>query len=174
MSTTSLISPLMKSLAAKTKKTKTGYASTVHMNEMEWYAKEQGLHRLGSGAYSVVFTHETDPKKVVKISLSAADGYHKFVQWVLANKPLLKPHQRRHLPRIYETITYKGARITVLEKLNKASERDVELDEDVERIVKDTANLLGFRDDSGGRNLMARGNIGVITDPWAHRDNQRW
>lgn len=161
-----LISPLVKSLAEMAEKSKYGYVNTRHMNKMIRYAESRGLKQLGSGAYSVVFAHETDRKKVVKITLSAVDGYHKFVKWVLANRPLMKPLQRRHLPRIYETIEYKGARITVLEKLSPGE--DAYLDENVNQIVRSMGELFNLLDDSGGRNTMARGNCAVITDPWSH------
>jgi len=166
----SLISPTIMSLARKAGKKKTGYAGCDNINGIIRYAKEYGLRCLGAGPYSVVFEHEEDSKKVVKITLSAQDAYHKYVQWVLANAPLLKPRQRRHLPRIYETIVYKGTRITVIERLSKANSHYIELDERVNEAVRSVADMLGFSDDSGGANLMVRGKIGVITDPWAHKD----
>jgi len=134
---------------------------------------------LGSGAYSAVLQHPTKPKLVVKVTLSKVDGYHRYVEWVLKNKPLLSRDIARHFPNILHTKLYQdGSRITILEKLDNGPSTFRELSDRMHdtldlasKLVIATGEAYDLRIDyhTEGRNTMYRGDTPVITDPWAHR-----
>lgn len=140
--------------------------------------REAGARVLGDGAYSVVIAHD-DEDKVIKLSLSGSDGYHAYVEWVLANSCTLTRDMARHLPVIHSSVVKGGIRISVLERL-KANYGDA-LD-DAQRQIRSgvylgsLARLIklldGVRpdttcDDISGSNVMLRRGTTVITDPWA-------
>jgi hypothetical protein len=161
-------------IAATARVEKRTYAKTWHQDELlEKLTKEANVKLLGRGAYSVVITHPEDKKKVIKITLSAKDGYHKYVKWVMRNSDLFPRNIRKHLPKVFHTVEYKGTRITILERLRHGdidSQRTTEEFDDVEKIIRMTAPTFEVQDDGGGRNIMFRGKTPVITDPWSHID----
>jgi hypothetical protein len=153
-------------------KSRNNYAKTSEQERV--YKDLTGNYLRRAGSYSFVIDHK-HKDKVTKITMSTVDGYHKYVKWVMAVRPILPPLMRRHLPRIYETIEYKGHRITVMERLIHSYKLEVSEDspsfKGVRRVVESTTGLFNLNNDLGGANVMYREKTGVavITDPWSHR-----
>jgi len=166
-----LIDDRVLKVAGAARKMKRTYVKTGYQDSLIRKLKELGYNLLGRGAYSVVFNH-TDPDKVIKITMSEVDGYHKYIEWIQAHTPVLSRSVVKHLPKIHATVVYKGARITVMEKLKPIRYNTggtVSYKETV-ATLQETAYMLGLVDDSNDRNIMRRGKTYVITDPWSHTE----
>lgn len=142
----------------------------------ETIREKYGFTELGNGAYSVVYAHPTHPNKVIKITLSRTDGYHKYIEWLEKAFNFLPKVYTRHLPIIYETKKLKGGgRITVLEKLSpdRSNVDNCYRFEAIKGVIEDTCVEYRVSTDIGGSNVMVRKaknrrdvDVSVITDPW--------
>ena len=74
-----------------------------------------GAKKLGAGAFSMVFAHPKDPKKVIKWG-PLADGWIAFAAWVDAHRDRPNPH----LPAIYSVKRYEkhGIYCAIMERLD--------------------------------------------------------
>ena len=91
--------------ALVSKNTCSGYASiSGNLSDVQYTIHQKyGFKELGSGAYSIVYAHPDEPRKVIKLTLSRTDGYHKYIEWVASAKKFLPKAFHRHLPKIFET-----------------------------------------------------------------------
>lgn len=140
--------------------------------------RKYGFRELGSGAYSIVYTHPDHQNKVIKLTLSRTDGYHRYIEWIERATDFFPKSYQKHLPKIFETKKLrKGGRITVLERLSPVKawcEEDYHY-YSIKEMVKEVAKNYHLRFDLGVYNSMARKgryngrrrDIQVITDPWS-------
>lgn len=143
------------------------------INKSAW---DHGFKTFGEGAYSTVIGLDTH-NKVVKITGSRIDGYHKYIDWIQNHGKKLKPTLRRHLPRIYRTEVRDGIRITLIEKLEQSygeCERFIDTYDEMVDILDVQADIKRLRMDMGYKNTMYRNSVPVITDPWAHIERESY
>lgn len=161
------------------KNTCSGFASTLgNLGDVrDEIRRKYGFRELGSGAYSIVYAHPKSRSKVIKLTLSGTDGYHRYVEWIERAKRFFPKSYQQHLPRIFETKKLrKGGRITVLERLspNKDQCQGNDHYDSVYDMIKEACRQYRLRFDMGNSNSMARKSrllvgrrdIQVITDPW--------
>jgi hypothetical protein len=150
-----------------------GFTSTFAKRELGQKLGVQGFYQ--SGAYSTVIANR-DPKKVTKITLSIDDGYHKYVNWVKYVRAKLGRKTAKHLPKIYTTVVYRGMRVTVLEKLERKHilyEHDYPTYDGAQKLVREAGMKKDVSDDLSSDNVLWRGKVPVIVDPWAHLGRNR-
>ena len=153
------------------------YSKIRHQNELSKRMGKIGYKILGEGSYSGVFEHPVVKDKVIKVTLSTKDGYHRYIEWVLMMVKILSPKYRKHLPKIYHTETIKNCRITVLERLsmNTPGDSSVIVEEFLEynalvEILNKAGRQLNLNNDfQTGGNILYRRRTPVISDPWSHK-----
>ena len=156
------------------------YSKQRHQDELSSRMTKIGYKMLGEGAYSGVFEHPVVKDRVIKVTLSTKDGYHRYVEWVLTISKILPQKYRKHLPKIYHTEVIKNCRITVLEKLSNGWKLD---DSDDIRyqflrynvlpdILDEARQQFGLNNDiTTGGNILYRRRTPVVTDPWSHSES---
>ena len=156
------------------------YSKQRHQDELYSRMTKIGYKMLGEGAYSGVFKHPVVKDRVIKVTLSTKDGYHRYIEWVLMMVKIPPPKYRKHLPKIYHTETIKNCRITVLEKLSKGdrigdsfSITEVFLQYNaLAEVLNEARQQFGLNNDiKTGGNILYRRRTPVVTDPWSHREN---
>lgn len=154
------------------------YSFQSHLNELAKRMQKIGYKMLGEGAYSGVFQHPEQPDKVIKVTLSTKDGYHRYVEWVMMMKKILPKKYSKHLPVIHHTMTLHNCRITVLEKLDKKwnktdsykAQRDFLEYNPLADVLDDARRQLGLNNDiKTNGNILYRRRTPVVSDPWSHR-----
>lgn len=176
----SLIPPDLSAIVVKN--TCSGFANTGSSigNIRKEIRQKYGLKELGSGAYSIVYAHPNHRNKVIKLTLSKTDGYHRYVEWVERAKSFFPKSYQKYLPKIFETKKLrKGGRITVLERLSPDKNwcEDDHRYDSVREMVREAGSQYRLCFDLGLNNSMARKgkycgrrhDIQVITDPWCER-----
>jgi len=155
------------------------YSRQGHQDELSKRMGKIGYKMLGEGAYSGVFEHPVVKNKVIKVTLSTKDGYHRYVQWVLTISKTLPPTYRKHLPKIFHTEIIKNCRITVLEKLSGGwnvddshliTEDFLEYNALVD-VLDEARQQFDLADDiKTNGNILYRRRTPVVTDPWSHKE----
>jgi hypothetical protein len=170
----------LRSLHSSAPVTDRGYADTEGLDgAVANQLRVAGATVLGMGSYSVVYQHPDYPTRVVKLTLSAQDGYHAYVEWVQAVKASGikgRLNWTRHLPVVYSSkVLPSGLRVTVLEKLDKyggTAGRDCGSHSWRVMAARRTKQLTALPhlrcDDSWSNRMYRNDGTCVSTDPWAH------
>jgi hypothetical protein len=142
---------------------------TYPLAEARELLEAEGADILGEGAYSLAVAHR-NPKKVIKITLSTVDGYHDYVEFVKSNKRRLPPQVSKHLPKLYGSTMHGEVRVTVVERLEPNDGYEQSASYERLKTILNERRTEGVRMDVHQGNVMMRGRVPVIIDPWAHFD----
>jgi len=154
------------------------YSRQSHRDELSKRMVKIGYKMLGEGAYSGVFEHPVVEDRVIKVTLSTKDGYHRYVEWVLMMIKILPSKYRKHLPKIYHTEVIKNCRITILEKLSRGTavsgsyklrEEFLEYNALVDVLDNARQQLNLNNDIKTSNNILYRHRTPVVTDPRSHK-----